>query len=301
MTELDIFIPYWGDPGYMVETVRSVLAQDSDAWQLTIVDDAYPSLEVRDFVAGLASDRIRYVRKDANEGITENYRTCVGMAESPVMMMLGSDDRLLPNYVREVLAAHERFPDAAIIQPRVEVIDDAGHVVHTLADAVKQHIVQPRGSGTQVLAGEPLATSLLHGDWLYWPALTFRTDKIQATPFRDGFPLIQDLAVVLDMVFRGDSMVLTPHTAFQYRRHSASASSSTLVDGTRFEGERRYFALAADTAGALGWKAAERAARLRLTSRLHSVAVLPAAIRKRDAAAVRSLTHHAFGSWKGTP
>lgn len=296
MSHLDIFIPYWGNPGYMIETVRSVVNQDSDAWRLTVVDDAYPSLEVRAFVEAIDDERVRYLRKDVNEGITENYRTCVSLAEGPIMMMLGSDDRLLPNYVRQVLTAHETFPDAAVIQPRVEVIDGTGTPVRTLVDVVKQRVVQPAGHGTQVLAGETLATSLLHGDWLYWPALTFRTDKIRATPFQDGFPLIQDLALVLDMVFRGDTMVLTDETAFQYRRHAASASSSTLVDGTRFDGERRYFALAADKAHALGWRAAERAARLRLTSRAHAAVVVPAALAKRDRSALRSLARHTFGS-----
>lgn len=292
---LDIFIPYWGDPGYMKETVRSVLAQDVDAWRLTVVDDAYPSHEIADFMSPLIGDRIRYIRKDSNEGITANYRTCVALAQETVMMMLGSDDRLLPNYVREVLAAHRRFPEAAIIHPRVEVIDETGSVVRTLADAVKQRVVQPGGRGVQVLAGERLVTSLLHGDWLYWPALAFRSDKIKATPFRDGFPLIQDLAIVLDMLFRGDSMVLTPTAAFQYRRHRASASSTTLVDGTRFDGERRYFTLAAETADELGWRTAGRAARLRITSRAHAAVLMPRAAAHHDLPALRSLARHALG------
>jgi len=43
---LDIFIPYWGEPRFMKETVQSVLAQDVGDWKLTVVDDAYPTLEV---------------------------------------------------------------------------------------------------------------------------------------------------------------------------------------------------------------------------------------------------------------
>lgn len=293
---LDIFIPYWGDPGYMKETVDSVLDQDSDQWRLTVVDDAYPSAEIGDYMADLVDgERIRYVRKPRNEGITANYRTCVSMSQHPLMMMLGCDDRLLPSYVSEVLAGHARFPDAAIIQPRVEVIDDKGNVVHPLADMVKQRLVQPAGHGLQILSGERLATSLLHGDWLYWPALTFRTDKIRMVDFRDGFPLIQDLALVLDLVFRGDSMLLTPSAEFQYRRHSASASSATLVDGTRFEGERRYFALAAAEASRLGWSKAATAAHMRLTSRAHAAVVLPKALRARDVTATRALLRHTLG------
>ena len=39
---LDIFVPFWGDPAMLRETVESVLAQSNDQWLLTVVDDAYP-------------------------------------------------------------------------------------------------------------------------------------------------------------------------------------------------------------------------------------------------------------------
>ena len=85
---LDIFIPYWGEPAMMRETVRSVLAQDTDAWRLTIVDDAYPTTEIADWIATLAHPRITFLRKDANEGITANYRTCVARASADLMLSL---------------------------------------------------------------------------------------------------------------------------------------------------------------------------------------------------------------------
>lgn len=291
---LDIFIPYWGEPRFMKETVQSVLAQDVGDWKLTVVDDAYPTLEVADFMASITDQRVTYVRKDRNEGITANYRTCVSMATEPVMVLLGSDDRLKPGYVRDILAAHGRFPNAAIIQPGVELIDENGTIIDPLADRVKRAI-QPRGHGYQILAGERIATSLLHGDWLYWPALAFRTEVISDVGFREGFPLIQDLAIVMDMIFRGEQLLLTPETTFQYRRHTNSASSSTLLNGTRFAGERDYFELAHQISTELGWSRAARAARLRLTSRTHAASLVPTAVVARDVPALTSLLRHALG------
>lgn len=293
---LDIFIPYWGEPAFMKETVNSVLAQDCDDWKLTIVDDAYPGGEIQRWVAELAHPRITYVRKDANEGITANYRTCVAMASEPLMTMLGSDDRMLPNYVRTVLDAHARFPQPSIIQPGVNVIDETGTVVKPLVDRVKQTLVQPHGGGYQLLGGESLAANLLVGDWLYWPALTFATQAIKRFDFREGYPIIQDLALVMDMVFAGEQLLVAPDVAFEYRRHSASASSAKLVDGSRFAGERDYFALAASQARALGWRRAERAARARLTSRAHAAVLLPQALGRRDPSAVKALARHIIGS-----
>ncbi|WP_104089465.1 glycosyltransferase family 2 protein [Arthrobacter sp. GMC3] len=293
---LDIFIPYWGDPSYMKETVNSVLAQNSDDWNLTVVDDAYPDREIERFLSELQNPRIRYIRKENNGGITENYRTCVSMATEEVMVILGCDDVLLPNYVETILDAHKRFPGAAIIQPGVQVIDENSQVVKTMVDVIKQRVVRPHGNGSQLVSGEFIAANLMHGDWLYWPALAFRTDRIQAVDFRDGFPIIQDLALIMDMIYAGDQLLIDPIVCFAYRRHSNSASSSKLIDGSRFIGERDYFALAASQARELGWTKAERAAKLRLTSRAHAIALVPKALLAWDTKAAGTLSRHAFGS-----
>lgn len=293
---LDIFIPYWGDPGYMKETVLSVVAQDSDDWELTIIDDAYPDLTVQDFVAELAHPRITYIRKEHNEGITANYRSCVALAKHEMLVILGCDDIMHPNYVSTILAGHERFPEASIIQPGVKVIDEDGKAVNTLVDTVKQHWVKPRSRGRQLLSGEALATNLMHGVWLYWPSLAFRTEKIREVDFREGYPIIQDVALTMDMIYLGAQLLVEPTVCFSYRRHSASASSAKLVDGSRFAGERDYFAFAAIQAQELGWTKAKLAAKLRLTSRAHALALLPRAAATRHATAVKALARHVFGS-----
>lgn len=291
---LDILLPFWGDPGLLRETVASVLAQRNGDWLLTVVDDAYPDESVPAWFATLADPRITYVRKPVNEGITANYRTCVARATQDVVVILGCDDVLEPSYVDVVLGAHEEFPDAAVIQPGVRVIDEHGTVVRPLADRVKQQLVRPRATAPRLMAGEELATSLLHGDWLYWPSLAFRRTVLAATPFREDLPLIQDLAIVLDIVADGGALLLEPTVCFRYRRHGQSASSASLLDGRRFRGEREYFALAAEQARALGWRRAERAAHLHLTSRLHALTLIGRAARS-DRRAVGTLLRHAFG------
>lgn len=295
---LDILVPFWGDPDLLRETVASVLGQRNGSWLLTVVDDAYPDDSVPRWFAGIEDPRVRYVRKEVNEGITANYRTCISLATQEVVVVLGCDDVLLPDYVDVVLAAHRAFPEAAVIQPGVRIIDENGAVAEPLADRVKQRVLRPRARTPRLLAGERLATNLLHGDWLYWPSLAFRREVLASTDFREGMPLIQDLALVLDVVASGGSLLLEPTVCFHYRRHRASASSATLLDGTRFRGERAYFDLAARQMRALGWRRASWAARLHLTSRLHALTLLPQAA-PRGLGPVATLLRHAFGPTRG--
>lgn len=292
---VDVIVPYWGDPGLLRETVTSVLAQDDPRWFLTVVDDAYPDPAAGEWVRALAErdPRVRYVRKEVNEGITAAFRTCAAMATRDVVAIPGSDDVLLPGYVATVLAAFADHPGASIVQPGVEVIDERGEVVAPLADRVKQRLVRPRADGPRLLGGERLAASLLRGNWMYWPSLAFRREALQAFDFRDELELIQDLGLVLDMVGAGHALLLEPTVCFRYRRHGGSASNADLLDGRRFAGERAYFAAAAAQMAQRGWPRAARAARWHWTSRLNALSLLPVALRRRRS--VGMLLRHAVG------
>lgn len=290
---LDILVPYWGDPDLMRETVQSVLAQERDAWRLVVVDDAYPDPQISRWLSGLADPRVTVVRHDVNLGITANYRECLARAREEHLVFLGCDDVLLPDYVGVVLDAFAAEPDAAMVQPGVRVVDETGTPSAGLADTVKQRLLRPRGRQRTVLSGERLASSLLHGNWLYWPSIAFRRTAIQEVGFRVELPIIQDFALELDLVAAGGSLVVDPAVCFLYRRHAASASSTTLVDGSRFAGERAYYAMAVEQMRALGWRRAERAARARLTSRAHALSLLPGVVAHRRWDAAGPLVRHA--------
>jgi len=290
---LDILVPYWGDPDLMRETVESVFAQDRNDWRLLVVDDAYPDPQISEWLGALDDPRVTVVRHETNIGITENYRECLARATQEHVVFLGCDDVLLPDYVGVVHDAFAAVPEAVMVQPGVRVVDETGTPSAGLADTVKQRLLRPRGDGRTVLSGEPLATSLLHGNWLYWPSIAFRRNAVEEIGFRVELPIIQDFALELDLVAHGGTLVVDPTVCFLYRRHAGSASSTTLVDGSRFADERAYYAMAVEQMRALGWTSAERAARARLTSRAHAVSLLPGVVARRQWSAARRLVRHA--------
>lgn len=293
MAAVDIAVPYWGDPELLRLLVDSVLAQDDDDWTLTILDDHYPDLTAYQRYRDHPDPRISYVRHDRNLGITANFAESARRATAEYVCIPGSDDLLEPNYVRVVKQAVERFGGVDIVQPGVRVIDEHGAPALPLVDRVKRRLLAPRGE--TLLAAEDLATSLIHGNWLYWPSLAFRTETLRRHEFREGFPVIQDLALLMDIAYAGGSLAYTPETAFVYRRHEGSASMAALVGGSRFADERRYYRLARRLAVEHGWRRTARAARIRLFSRLHAATVLPSTVAARDGAGIRSSLAHLVG------
>lgn len=291
----EIFVPFWGDPGLLYETVDSVRAQSERDWRMIVIDDCYPDLSVGDYFASLGDSRIEYVRNEVNLGITENYREAIRRARSEFITILGCDDLMHPNYLEVIQRVISQVPDADVIQPGVIVIDEHGRAGKPLVDRVKQGILAPKPrDGVAVLRGEEMATSLIRGDWLYWPSLTFRTQILKQIDFRDGLPIIQDLALLMDIAFDGGSLVFDPEVAFSYRRHGSSASQKTLLDGRRFRDERTYYRQAHAFARGRGWSHTARAAQLRVMSRLHAITELPGVIRHGNRAGLQSTLAHIF-------
>ncbi len=298
MTTVDVMLPHYGRLDLVQETVRSVIAQDDPLWRLTVVDDSGDLADeaLAQWCAELGDERVRYRRNPRNLGINRNFQQCVDLVENDLAVIIGNDDVMLPGYVGTVRRALQAHPEVAFVQPGVEVVDADGEPARTLVDLSKRWVYAPRVSEPTVLAGQDLAVSLLRGNWLYFPSICWRSEPLRRTGFREGLSVVQDLALVLDLVLDGGSLLVEPTTCFRYRRHGASVSSAHAADGRRFAEERAFFLETADRMTARGWPRAGRAARRHLSSRLNALIRLPAAARSGGAGGVRTLARHAFGA-----
>ncbi|WP_307856547.1 glycosyltransferase family 2 protein [Catenulispora pinistramenti] len=292
---IDIVMPYYGDVPMMQGAVRSVLAQTDPRWRLTVIDDGQEP-GVPEWFAELSAGepRVRYDRNERNLGITRNFQKSLGTADAEFVAMIGCDDELLPDYVATMLAVYDAHPEVAMAQPGVEVIDATGAVVTPLVDRMKRNVFAPRVRGVQVMEGEKLAASLLRGNWMYFPAICWRTEAIQAVGFDQAFTVVQDLNVTLSLIKAGEKLALSDHVSFRYRRHPASQSSTQATDGTRFDEERDFFLAEADRMKTMGWNRASRAGRRHLASRLHAAALTPSAARRGDVAGLGRLAGFAL-------
>lgn len=292
---LDIMMPFYGRVDHFKLATRSVLDQTSSDWRLVIVDDVYPDLSAGEWAKSIGDPRVTYVRNRTNLRPSRNYRKCVSLMQSKFAVLMGCDDIMLPGYVSRVHELIERFPDASIIQPGVRTIDGNGVVSSPLTDRVKDWC-RPRHHDATEFSGAPLATSLMRGNWTYFPSLCWRVDKLKEPGFRVDLDVVQDLSMIVDIVAGGGTLVVDDEVVFEYRRHRASYSAITGPDGSKFKQERSVFDEAAERFHKLGWKKAERAARVHLTSRLNAVTELPAAVRALDARSMRALWRHVVGA-----
>ncbi|MBZ9597514.1 glycosyltransferase [Streptomyces erythrochromogenes] len=297
MVTFDFMLPYYGDVQLMQDAVRSVLAQTDRDFRLVVIDDGKEP-DVPGWFAALGDDRVHYTRNEQNLGITKNFQKCVQLSEADHVVIMGCDDVLHPHYLETVRAIVEAHPGIGMVQPGVEVIDGTGQVSQGgLADTTKKRLYAPQVNGRRLMGGEELAASVLRGNWLYFPSIAWRGEVLRKVNFRDDYSVIQDLALVVDLLEGGEQMVIdNSTTVFQYRRHAVSESSVQAFSGTRFAEAERYFSAVAARMDARGWPKAARAARFHSASRLHALTMLPGALRSGNKAGARTLAKHAFTS-----
>lgn len=291
---IDVMLPYYGDVDLMKLAARSVMGQQYEDWRLVVIDDGYPSTEPERWFGTIDDPRVSYQKNEVNLGANGNYRKALKLVQAPIVVIMGADDVMLPNYLESVAAAFTAVPDAGVVQPGVQVIDENGRACLPLVDLVKK-IYAPRGRERRVLRGEQMATSLVRADWAYFPSLAWRSDVITRIGFTEGLDVVQDLALLLDIAAEGGSMVVEPELAFLYRRHSASDSSVRALDGRRFDEERAFFKSSAARFAAQGWASAARAARFHTTSRLNAATLIARSLASGKTASLPRLLRHVFG------
>ncbi len=290
---IDVMLPFYGEVDLMKTAAQSVMSQLDQDWRLVVLDDGYPGDEAERWFSTIDDPRVTYQRNDVNLGANGNYRKALKLVKAPVVVMMGADDVMLPNYLHAVVSAFDVNPDADVVQPGVQVIDENGRACLPFVDLVKKAYA-PRGKERCVLRGEELATSLVRADWAYFPSLAWRSDVMLRIGFTEGLDVVQDLALLLDIASENGSMVVEPELAFLYRRHSASDSSVRALDGRRFDEERAFFYAQADRFAALGWNSAARAARFHTTSRLNAATLIARSLVSGKTDSLPRLARHVF-------
>ena len=278
---LDIALPFYGDVAFMKQTVQSILNQSVPNWRLVVVDDGYPDDTIPSWFESLKDERIEYQRNVKNLGANGNFQKCLGLLSSEYCLVMGADDLLEPNFVERINELISSNPGISMIHPGVKVIDENNEMISTRSDQVKKNIRESQSSST-LLSGEPLAKSLMKGNWMYFPSIVWKTKTIQEIGFRPGFQVCQDLGLAMDLIMQGGEMALIEDEIFRYRRHQESDSSVKAINGERFKDEKHFFKVMDQDLKEIGWISAARSARLHSTSRLHAASLIPACIARKQ-------------------
>jgi glycosyltransferase involved in cell wall biosynthesis len=232
-------IPYYSGIEYLQRAIASVLAQDDDRWACVVADDSSdPSVEA--IVAKAGSGKVRYVKNPKNLGIDGNFNRCVDLADTEFVTVLHADDELMPNYTGTLLRAATRYPDAAAIFCRAEIIGPESQSWFSLADFVKGFI-NPAGRQEFVLQGEPGVRALLRANFIMAPTLCFRKPVLGERRFPMGYRFVLDWELTVKILLDGLTLVGIPDRCYRYRRHDEAMTEKLTKTQMRFREESDFY------------------------------------------------------------
>jgi glycosyltransferase involved in cell wall biosynthesis len=167
MPAISVMIPAFNRAHLIGKTIESVVRQDFDDWELTVVDDA-SSDGTADVVRQYCSDngRIRLVLNDCNLGLTGNWNRCLELAHGPLVQILQSDDLIDRDYLKIASRFLARNPDVGFVAASCRYIGPDDQVIHA---------GHSRSAQTYA-AGDEAVTALLAGGWPHVSSIIMRRE-----------------------------------------------------------------------------------------------------------------------------
>jgi len=120
-----IAIPTYSRLHYLKEAVASALAQTYEHIEILIGDDGNnPEIQHWSEEQASRSTKIRYQKNARNLGLAGNWNALTDIARGKYIVIIGDDDRLLPDYVKKCIEAI--LPDGALVFSNQVIINQKG-------------------------------------------------------------------------------------------------------------------------------------------------------------------------------
>ncbi|UPH89159.1 glycosyltransferase family 2 protein [Synechococcus sp. NB0720_010] len=128
--EITIILPVYGRSELLGPALESVLQLQDPGWQLLIADDGSDA-DTQAFIKGWIDSqnhdtRVQWVRRPQNLGLFGNLNRAIEESQSEWVLLLCSDDLLLPHAIERINEMCERWSDAGLILSTYESINEDG-------------------------------------------------------------------------------------------------------------------------------------------------------------------------------
>ena len=127
--KISIVLPVYGRSELLKAALQSVITQDKSEWNLLIADDG-SDIETQGFlkewIESREDTRISWVKRPRNLGLFENLNKAIEEATNEWILLLCSDDILLPSAVGEIQRCIHHWPQSRLILSTFESIDASG-------------------------------------------------------------------------------------------------------------------------------------------------------------------------------
>jgi glycosyltransferase involved in cell wall biosynthesis len=215
---VSVCIPTYNGARYVERTVRSVLAQTFDDFELVVRDDGSTD-DTLAVVRAIEDPRIRVVAGGERAGAGANFGRAVHEASGTYVKLLCQDDVIYPACLERQVAASAADPAVMMVSCHRDIVDDDDRVVYRNRGWRKASGVYP---GTDVMRATVRAGTNLLGEPS--AALLRRAEFEAAGSFDGTYAYMIDLEAWMRLLERG-SLHYLPEALCTFRVSQQSWSA----------------------------------------------------------------------------
>ena len=265
---LHVMIPAYGKSPYLRQTLESAVKHLPLEVPITVIEDPSSDADLENVVKEFP--RVEYIRNKARLGIGGNFTNSIKRSTGIFTQICGSDDIFIGNPLENLTEVFVGDQKVSVIGFDVKVINDKNKEVTALPDVVKK-LLRPKIENFVVFSNSKIFSNLMLGDWLYFPAILWRTETVKNYEFSGDFHTAMDLDILIRLLNADEKIAFIKSKVLGYRRHDQSASSLYAKSIGRFDEEFLCHKNALDIARRKNWKTGAILAQLALTVRLHAI------------------------------
>ena len=265
---LHVMIPAYGKSPYLRQTLESAVKYLPLEVPITVIED--PSIDAN--LESLVKEfpRVEYLKNSVRLGIAGNFNECINKSRGLFTQICGSDDIFVSDPTLKLNDELNNNLRVAVIGFDVSVIDQRNQETRALPDLVKK-ILRPRIGNSKLFENPKIFRNLMLGDWLYFPAIVWRTNLVREYKFSGDFHTAMDLDILIRLLGDDKQIAFIKEKVIGYRRHDQSASSLYAKSIGRFEEEFKCHKNAIEIAQNKNWRLGAIVAQVALTVRLHAI------------------------------
>jgi GT2 family glycosyltransferase len=265
---LHVMIPAYGKSPYLRQTLESAVKHLPLEVPITVIEDPSEEADLEKLVKEFP--RVEYIRNKVRLGIGGNFTNSIKRSTGVFTQICGSDDIFIANPLEKLTEVFVGDPKVSVIGFDIKVINDKNKEVKALPDVVKK-LLRPKIENFVVFSNSKIFSNLMLGDWLYFPAILWRTETVKNYEFSGDFHTAMDLDILIRLLNADEKIAFIKSKVLGYRRHNQSASSLYAKSIGRFDEEFLCHKNALEIARRKNWKTGAFLAQLALTVRLHAI------------------------------
>jgi glycosyltransferase involved in cell wall biosynthesis len=265
---LHVMIPAYGKSPYLRQTLESATKYLSNEVLITVIEDPSDEANLEQLVKEFP--RVSYLINEKRLGIAGNFNNCIDKSTGIFTQICGSDDVFIADPTQYLNNEILNYSDQAVVSFKVSVIDKNNKPKFSLPDIVK-YLLKPKISDYKIFDNKKIFSNLMNGDWLYFPAILWKTELTKKYKFSGGFHTAMDLDILIRILADDKKISYVNKKTLDYRRHNQSASSLYAKSEARFVEEFTCHKNAIEIARSKNWRGGAILAQLALTVRLHAI------------------------------